>query len=407
MKPSENFLLTKLNDEPCFIPITQAFADQRRIVSTNETGVRIYNSLFEGSDSEALLEGIPKEDVADYLNKLVHLGIINDNTASNEASITTKEHSPFQINDSHKESHKEFFTISIAGICFSIQGQSEFISKPLLDFVDESGAASFAIELINSLPENTMHENTMLKKTQFKNTQPEFVHSETLLFKTLDNSLSETDSLYIFRFHESSQLEEIHINKSNLNSKFFFTGKASDSLLDEISNSIRHIFLIKAATEGMFMLHSTSVLNNDSLVLFSAPSGTGKSTHASLWTKCFNTPQINGDLNLIKPNANGINMVYGTPWCGTSKIYSKTAYPLKAIFFLKQAPENSAIAMPPAKASHELLARTATPLINKDIALNLVPLVESVSNSVPCATLYCTANPSAASVAREYIDSLS
>ncbi len=88
-----------------------------------------------------------------------------------------------------------------------------------------------------------------------------------------------------------------------------------------------------------FILHSAYMLHNGGAILFSAPSGTGKSTQADLWTKYRGTRTINGDRTLISKENNQY-FANGWPVCGSSRICFNETYPLKCIVFLNQAKEN-------------------------------------------------------------------
>ena len=88
-----------------------------------------------------------------------------------------------------------------------------------------------------------------------------------------------------------------------------------------------------------FILHSAYMLHNGEAILFSAPSGTGKSTQADLWTKYRGTRTINGDRTLISKE-NDQYFANGWPVCGSSRICFNETYPLKCIVFLSQAKEN-------------------------------------------------------------------
>lgn len=76
-------------------------------------------------------------------------------------------------------------------------------------------------------------------------------------------------------------------------------------------------------------------------VLFTAPSGTGKSTHGANWLKRYPECRIiNGDKPVIIPE-NGRVIGYGTPWAGKEGIQINDAVPLEAIVFLRRTSENS------------------------------------------------------------------
>lgn len=88
------------------------------------------------------------------------------------------------------------------------------------------------------------------------------------------------------------------------------------------------------------LLHSSVVKLGDDIVLFSGPSGIGKSTQAKLWETHLGAKVVNGDRCVIRKKENTF-WGSGSPWCGTSRIYSKEQAPIKGIFILKQASANS------------------------------------------------------------------
>lgn len=90
-----------------------------------------------------------------------------------------------------------------------------------------------------------------------------------------------------------------------------------------------------------FVLHASAVVVDDKAYLFSASSGTGKSTHTSLWLDKFkDKAEI---LNDDKPAIRIIDKevyVYGTPWSGKSNLNINRKVKLQAITFLEQSENN-------------------------------------------------------------------
>ena len=87
------------------------------------------------------------------------------------------------------------------------------------------------------------------------------------------------------------------------------------------------------------MMHGAAVAYQDKAYLFTAPSGTGKTTHILQWLK--HLPDafvVNGDKPFI--GMNHPPMVYGSPWAGKESLYNNTSVPLKAIVLLERAPIN-------------------------------------------------------------------
>lgn len=89
------------------------------------------------------------------------------------------------------------------------------------------------------------------------------------------------------------------------------------------------------------MLHSSAVVVDGYAYLFSANSGTGKSTHTQLWKKQFGEKAyiINDDKPVLR-NEGGHWYVYGTPWSGKSNQNENKKAELGAIVFLERAHDN-------------------------------------------------------------------
>lgn len=87
-----------------------------------------------------------------------------------------------------------------------------------------------------------------------------------------------------------------------------------------------------------FLLHASFIRWNDRAILFTAPSGTGKSTQAELWRSLRGAEVINGDRAAISLESDGVT-AWGVPYCGTSGICRNARLPVAAIVYLSQAPE--------------------------------------------------------------------
>lgn len=89
------------------------------------------------------------------------------------------------------------------------------------------------------------------------------------------------------------------------------------------------------------MLHSSAVVVDGYAYLFSADSGTGKSTHTQLWLKHFGDKAfiINDDKPALRC-IDGEWYVYGTPWSGKTDQNVNVRAKLGAIVFLERSEEN-------------------------------------------------------------------
>lgn len=95
----------------------------------------------------------------------------------------------------------------------------------------------------------------------------------------------------------------------------------------------------QAIKDHSMILHSAYMCYEDTAVLFSAPSETGKSTQAGLWEKYRGTWTVNGDRSLLIREEDGW-YANGWPVCGSSEICNNKSYPVRAIVMLSQAKEN-------------------------------------------------------------------
>lgn len=87
--------------------------------------------------------------------------------------------------------------------------------------------------------------------------------------------------------------------------------------------------------ERVLLLHASYISYKNKAVLFSAPSGTGKSTQSSLWESFRGAEVINGDKAAISFEPEGVS-AHSVPFCGTSGICKNKSFPLGAVVLLKQ-----------------------------------------------------------------------
>lgn len=148
-----------------------------------------------------------------------------------------------------------------------------------------------------------------------------------------------------------------------------------------------------------FLLHSSVVKYRGRAMLFSAPSGVGKSTHADLWKTYFGGEILNGDRCLVEMDADHA-MAHGSPFAGSSDIFRRDCAPIAGIFLLEQAPVNELTPVAPMAAFQFLLRESVVALYDKkqtevtfDLLLKLVQLV-------PIYKLRCRPDREAAELVR-------
>ena len=90
---------------------------------------------------------------------------------------------------------------------------------------------------------------------------------------------------------------------------------------------------------AVFHLHSSFVLYKGRALVFTGPSGIGKTTQAELWRDFQGAEIINGDACLLRELEDGWH-AFGTPVHGSSPYCENKDAPLAALVALEQGPEN-------------------------------------------------------------------
>lgn len=150
------------------------------------------------------------------------------------------------------------------------------------------------------------------------------------------------------------------------------------------------VFLEIAELHGLLPLHSSAISFNDEAILFSAPSGTGKSTHARLWKEKFHdrVDWINDDKPLIKLE-DGKIFVYGGPFSGHYVQNQNKKYPLKAIVFLDQGSTDEVQLLNEKQALQHMITNILRPT-SEAIWDKMLMVVEEVIKRVPMYHLDAT-----------------
>lgn len=92
--------------------------------------------------------------------------------------------------------------------------------------------------------------------------------------------------------------------------------------------------------KGGIVLHGAAIDYSGKGIIFTGISGAGKSTQAHLWQRYRDAYIINGDCPAIRMEE-GVPVVYGTPWCGSSGEYINRKTVLSAVVLVKRGKENS------------------------------------------------------------------
>lgn len=147
------------------------------------------------------------------------------------------------------------------------------------------------------------------------------------------------------------------------------------------------------------VFHSSAVMVDGEAYLFTAPSGTGKSTHARLWRELLGdkVTMVNDDKPIIRL-VDGEFYVYGTPWTGKHGLGENVRGKIKAICKIYQAEENVIREADDKEMLFVVLGQTIRPA-EIDRMKNLTALIDKLLSSVKKYRLGCNMDISAAELA--------
>ena len=162
-------------------------------------------------------------------------------------------------------------------------------------------------------------------------------------------------------------------------------------------------FDVLLAKERKLNLHASFIVYRNKAILFSAPSGTGKSTQADLWKKYVSSVEIiNGDRAIIGIEDGDVK-AYGLPFCGTSKITINQNFNLNTIVILRQGKINKLIELS-AKDSYKYLYSQINWIgWDKKLQINILDLLEKVVSSIKIYYFECLPEQSAVEMLKTMI----
>ena len=149
------------------------------------------------------------------------------------------------------------------------------------------------------------------------------------------------------------------------------------------------------------MLHGSTVAVDGQAYLFTAPCGTGKSTHTRLWREVFGdrAVMVNDDKPFLRITSDGV-LACGSPWTGKHGLGSNVSFPLKGICILSRGSENKIRPLCPDDAADFLRSQCFVPG-DPELASRAMELLQLLFRMVPLWQMECTKEPEAATAAYE------
>ena len=163
-----------------------------------------------------------------------------------------------------------------------------------------------------------------------------------------------------------------------------------------VNNAMMVMYALATANSQTALFHSSVVSYQGKAYMFLGQSGTGKSTHSSLWLKYIEGTELVNDDNPVVRIIDGVARVYGSPWSGKTPCYRNVVYPVGGIVKLDQAPYNEIKRLKGVRAYAAVVPSISGKRWDKRLAEGLHETENLLAQYVPVWHLDCLPDEAAA-----------
>lgn len=158
---------------------------------------------------------------------------------------------------------------------------------------------------------------------------------------------------------------------------------------------------LKLIDYDAFLMHSAALEMDGEAYVFTAKSGTGKTTHIKLWMQEFGerVKVINGDKPVYRFKNDKL-YACGTPWCGKEGFGNNMMSPVKVICFIEQGTKNQIRRL----SVEEVIGRIFHQLLmpqNEEAMKHFFDLIDRMISTISCYVLQCNTSKEAAILAHQ------
>lgn len=192
--------------------------------------------------------------------------------------------------------------------------------------------------------------------------------------------------------------EEIRAEEIAYNNNYSWK-RSSDEL--EFGTALRKIASCLSG-QGVILFHGSAICVDGRTYIFTAPSGTGKSTHSRLWRELLidhDVVMVNDDKPFLKVEE-GIVTAYGSPWRGKEGLGCNMSAPVEAICSISQGTENVIREASPEEMFPVFFEQSLRPF-DKEGTENYLHTLDVLTRSVRLYKLECDISLEAARLSYE------
>lgn len=282
------------------------------------------------------------------------------------------------------------FTIRLAGQYFTICPVCDYIREYCRDYIVADDKRGPVTETGGTGSESTT-ENTVACAAGSMSESVAVCATESPVYFTIATTQSDID----FEREKSARED----TKEGIPIRHF-----SDAYLETLAVYRKIADCLLSCDTLLF--HGSVIAVDGEGYLFTAKSGTGKSTHTRLWREYFGerAVMVNDDKPLLHIADSGVT-AYGTPWDGKHRLSTNIAVPLKGICILTRDTTNHIEPAEP-HAAYPMIVQQTNRSLSADGMKQTLSLIDRMLNVVPVYRLGCNMDIEAARLAYEGMNRL-
>ena len=212
---------------------------------------------------------------------------------------------------------------------------------------------------------------------------------------------------YFAKDAENVDFEVVMTEKSICDERAIHVAENGESAIPYLTDEyVEQLALYRAIVEelveyGIVMFHGSAIAVDGVAYIFTALSGTGKSTHTRLWRALFGdrAVMVNDDKPLLTVGQSGVT-VHGSPWNGKHNLGENTSAPVKAICILERDKDNH-VEPVDTKTAYPMFYQQTYRSKNPKKLLKTLALIDKITKTVGTYRLGCNMEQEAAKVSYE------
>lgn len=170
-----------------------------------------------------------------------------------------------------------------------------------------------------------------------------------------------------------------------------------------LNNVMMLAYAFAGSLHDTLLIHASLVRHQGYGYAFIAKSGTGKSTHTSLWMRYIPDCDLMNDDNPVIRVIDGKPYIYGSPWSGKTPCYRNVKAPLGAITRIDRAPANSIERLRPVEAFTSVLPSCSSMKWDKRLYRAMGDTITRIIETTPIYILHCLPDKEAAEICHKEI----